>query len=71
MHTYYNRRDVAVAERSTVMTYELFCKLVQDMIDRKTDLKRALETGNLIKVAEQYFRKKENNPWPKDKTDSS
>ena len=69
LHAYYNRRDVAVVERSTVMTYELFCKVVQDMIDRKPDLKRALETGN--KVAEQYFRKKETGPWPKDKRDPS
>ena len=53
LHAYYNRRDVAVVERSTVMTYELFCKVVQDMVDRKTDFESALETGNLIKVAEQ------------------
>ena len=71
LHTYYNRKDVAVAERETVMTYDLFCKVVQDMVDRKTDLEVALETGNLIRVAEQYFRKKENDPWPRDKTDPS
>ena len=68
LYTYYERNDTAVASRKKSMDTEMFCKVVQDIVNRLTSVQEmAIGEAEIVKKAREYF--KVHKPWPKENTE--
>ena len=67
LRRYYDKKSTSQDDRVSVMTTELFCTVVQDIVDSRSEEEILLGEAGLVKAADKYFA--ENKPWQDYKTE--
>lgn len=67
LSVYYSRNEVDEADQRDTMDTDLFCKLVQDIVNRRRSKREVqLTEAELIQDAKKHFAK--DKPWPEEDT---